>query len=78
MLEIILSWLFIFGSIGIGVYGCIAISKLHILIERQSKDLNERHSAWQVMWAQHFSNLENKVEDIRGPWVALDDSDDTK
>jgi hypothetical protein len=65
MFETSLSWLFILGSIGIGIYACITISKIRSLIEKQSKDLNERHSAWQILWAREYSNLENKVEDIQ-------------
>jgi len=65
MFETSLSWLFILGSISIGAYTCISISRIRSLIEKQSKDLDERHSAWQVMWAREYSNLENKVEDIQ-------------
>jgi hypothetical protein len=65
MFETSLSWLFILGSIGIGIYACIAISKIRSSIKKQSKDLNERHDAWQVMWAREYSSLENKVEDIQ-------------
>ena len=65
MVETIFSWLFILATAGLSIYAIVVLSRLQKELEKLGSDLNERHSEFQVIWAQRFLELKNEIETMQ-------------